>query len=100
MQVAEQSFDFAKQSEENAKSTARAFYALAQFIADMEDFDIKSQLERVIKLCMVYLQDAAIHNEIKYEVLGTLSSTIIAANEIIKKYLGFVIHSRAARDSI
>ena len=74
---------FATQSEENSKSAARAVFALSEFIANMEDYDMKPYLQSSLKLCLTYLNDPKQHREIKYGVLQALSSIIIAADSII-----------------
>ena len=71
--------DLATRSEEHATNAERAIYALSEFAANMEEYEIKPYLDRSLAICMEYLNGPTQHRKVKYMALTALSSIIIAA---------------------
>lgn len=83
LQVLEAQLEIATQSEEQASNAERAIYALSEFCANMEEYEIRPYLSKSLEVCVAYLNGAQQHRKVKYMALTALSSIIIAADNYI-----------------
>ena len=64
-------------------STERAIYALAEFTASMEMYEVKPYLERTVQICLAYLNGQGQKRGVRYQSLNALSAIITAGEESI-----------------
>ena len=81
--VLQNQIEVATTSEDHATNAERAIYALSEFAANMQEYEVKGYLEQSVQICLAYLNGPTQHRKVKYMALTALSSLIIAAEHQI-----------------
>lgn len=73
-------------SDVHGLNTAKAIFAMSEFIKNMEDTEIKPYLDEVVKILVVYITGEGQMKDCRYTALEALSNIVVAAQELILPY--------------